>query len=137
MEHKRKLIFTTTVPIRWGDMDTMGHVNNTDYFRYMEQARIEWMANLGYDTAQTVEEGPVIVNTSCTFLIPFTYPGDVEVRMFAGHPGRSSLPTSYELRRRGEDTLYAEGAAKVVWIKPADGKSIPLPGKMRQLALED
>ena len=33
MEHKRKLIFTTTLPIRWGDMDAMGHVNNTVYFR--------------------------------------------------------------------------------------------------------
>ena len=30
------------MPIRWGDMDAIGHVNNTVYFRYMEQARIEW-----------------------------------------------------------------------------------------------
>ena len=31
------------MPIRWGDMDAMGHVNNTVYFRYMEQTRIEWL----------------------------------------------------------------------------------------------
>ena len=31
------------MPIRWGDMDALGHVNNTVYFRYMEQARIEWL----------------------------------------------------------------------------------------------
>ena len=24
------------IPIRWGDMDAMGHVNNTIYFRYFE-----------------------------------------------------------------------------------------------------
>ncbi|MDB5949239.1 MAG: acyl-CoA thioesterase, partial [Massilia sp.] len=30
------------MPIRWGDMDAMGHVNNTVYFRYFEQARISW-----------------------------------------------------------------------------------------------
>ena len=39
---RRKLVHTEIIPIRWGDMDAMGHVNNTVYFRYMEQARICW-----------------------------------------------------------------------------------------------
>lgn len=136
MEHKRKLIFTSTQPIRWGDMDAMNHVNNTVYFRYMEQARIEWLESLGYATGQHAEEGPVIVNASCTFLVPLTYPGRVEVRMFAGQPGRSSLPTHYELRLAGSDKLYAHGDAKVVWIDPASGRSIALPDNMRKLAEE-
>jgi len=38
----RKLVHVERIPIRWGDMDAMGHVNNTVYFRYMEQARISW-----------------------------------------------------------------------------------------------
>jgi acyl-CoA thioester hydrolase len=136
MEHKRTLIYTATLPIRWGDMDAMNHVNNTVYFRYMEQARIEWLESLGYATGQHTEEGPVIVNASCTFLVPLTYPGQVEVRMFVGHPGRSSLPTHYELRPLGEDKLYAHGDAKMVWIAPASGRSIPLPDNMRALAEE-
>ena len=134
MEHKRKLIFTTTLPIRWGDMDAMGHVNNTVYFRYMEQARIEWFESLGYNTGQNAREGPVIVNASCTFLVPLVYPGNIEVRMYLGHPGRSSLPTHYELRLVGEDRLCAHGDAKVVWIDPASGRSIGLPDNMRTLA---
>ncbi len=134
MEHKRKLIFTTTLPIRWGDMDAMNHVNNTIYFRYMEQARIEWLETLGYGTGQHTEEGPEIVNASCTFLVPLTYPGQVEVRMFVGQPGRSSLPTHYELRPAGVDKLYAHGDAKMVWINPASGRSIPLPDSIKQLA---
>lgn len=134
MEHKRTLIYTATLPIRWGDMDAMNHVNNTVYFRYMEQARIEWLESIGYATGQHTEEGPVIVNASCTFLVPLTYPGQVEVRMFVGHPGRSSLPTHYELRPAGEDGLYAHGDAKMVWINPASGRSIPLPDSIKQLA---
>ena len=43
MTTMRKRVHTTRVPIRWGDMDAMGHVNNTVYFRYMEQSRIEWL----------------------------------------------------------------------------------------------
>ena len=137
MEHKRKLIYATILPIRWGDMDAMNHVNNTVYFRYMEQARIEWLESLGYGTGQHTDEGPVIVNAGCTSLVPLVYPGNVEVRMFIGHPGRSSLPTHYELRLQGNEKLYATGDAKMVWINPASGRSIPLPDNMRALAEEE
>jgi acyl-CoA thioester hydrolase len=135
MEHHRKLIFSNRMPIRWGDQDAMGHVNNTVYFRYMEQARIEWLESFGFSTAVTQTQGPVIVNASCTFLIPFTYPGTIDCRMFSGHPGRSSLPTHYELRLEGEDRIYAEGAAKLVWIDIATGKSIALPEALRASCL--
>lgn len=40
-------VFEMSMPIRWGDMDAFGHVNNTVYFRYMEQARISWFEQLG------------------------------------------------------------------------------------------
>jgi acyl-CoA thioester hydrolase len=41
------------------------------------------------------------------------------------------VPTWYELRVIGEDRVYAEGAAKMVWINPSTGKSIPLPDALR------
>ena len=135
MEHHRKLIFNSQMPIRWGDQDAMGHVNNLVYFRVMEQARIEWLERFGYATSVTLAECPVIVNASCTFLIPFTYPGTIDCRMFSGHPGRSSVPTYYELRLVGEDRIYAEGAAKLVWIDNATGKSIALPDVLRSSCL--
>ena len=134
MEHSRKLVYTTLIPIRWGDMDAMGHVNNTIYFRYAEQARIEWMASLGYLPDQSGSSAPVIINASCSFLTPFVYPGTVELRMYLGHPGRSSVPSYFDMRLAGEEKIYAEGAAKIVWMNPATGKSVPLPDAMRRLA---
>jgi hypothetical protein len=99
----------------------MGHVNNTVHFRYMEQTRIEWL----YACAQRLGvgayggQGPVIVNASCTFHAPLTYPGEAEVRMFVGPPGKSSVESYYEIwmgwkeacRRRGEAGLdrYEDG----------------------------
>jgi acyl-CoA thioester hydrolase len=132
MESHRKLIYVCRIPIRWGDMDAYEHVNNTVYFRYMEQARVEWLELAGY-TCNARQEAPVIINASCTFLVPLTYPGTVEVRMFAGHAGRSSVPTYYELRLEGSDVVYAEGASKVVWMNPETGKSVPLPEALRRL----
>jgi acyl-CoA thioester hydrolase len=133
MDHVRRLLHTTRIPVRWGDMDVMGHVNNTVYFRYAEQSRIEWLESMGFFLDAGREEAAVIVNASCTFLLPITYPATVEVRLYAGKPGRSSVPTYYEMRCVGDDALYAEGAAKVVWFNPATGKSTPLPERIRAL----
>lgn len=130
VEHFRKLVLASIIPIRWGDMDALGHVNNTIYFRYMEQTRVEWLEQMGFAIDVRREEAVVVVNASCTFLVPITYPGAVECRMFVGKPGRSSLETHYELRKVGEDTLYAEGAAKMVWMNTATGKSTPLPQRI-------
>jgi acyl-CoA thioester hydrolase len=28
--------YSSQIPVRWGDMDAFGHVNNAMYFRYVE-----------------------------------------------------------------------------------------------------
>ena len=110
------LVHTSVQPIRWGDMDVLGHVNNTVYFRYMEQARIEWLYAQAreHGSGYGAGTGPVIVNASCTFLVPLVYPGEFEVRMYLGEPGRPSVGSYYEISKDGRK--YADGAAKIVWI---------------------
>ena len=130
MKSHRVLVHTSIQPIRWGDMDALGHVNNTVYFRYMEQTRIEWLYALAREGVGYLSgTGPVIVNASCTFMVPIVYPGDVEVRMYLAEPGRSSIGSHYELDCAGK--RMAEGDAKIVWIDLASGRSVPLPDQVR------
>jgi len=135
----RMLVHTSHQTIRWGDMDSMGHVNNTVYFRYLEQARIEWVYGLHPEGDAYAQTGPVIINASCTFLEPLVYPGDIEVRMYLGNPGRTSIGSFYEISMNGK--VHAEGAAKMVWIDIASGRSIPVPegvaGSLRALEAGD
>ncbi len=74
-----KEIYTTTVPLRWGDMDQIGHVNNTVYFRCFEQARVEWIA-LFPESADNNPAYVVIVHTECSFLKELKAPGVVEIK---------------------------------------------------------
>lgn len=131
MEDGRKLLWTTRIPVRWGDMDYYGHVNNTVYFRFFEQARVEWIEQFNFPVGPQEPSGAVIINASCTFLIPVNYPAAVVVKVYGGEPGRSSVMTWYELFVEGDDRLYAEGAAKVVWMDNDTGKSVPLPDRLR------
>jgi acyl-CoA thioester hydrolase len=73
----------------------------------------------------------VIANASCEFKRPINYPGTVEVSVLAGAPGGSSVPTFYELRV--EDTVYAEGAATVVFIDMQAQKPVRIPQRIRSL----
>jgi acyl-CoA thioester hydrolase len=125
MHSERRLVHVEHLPIRWGDMDAMQHVNNTVYFRYMEQTRVGWYEKLYGELSAGRSEGIVIANASCNFRKPLTYPGTVEVKMFLGRPSRTSVDSHYELRMN--DILYADGAAKIVWIDVGRGRAEPLP----------
>lgn len=128
--HPKALAYTSYIPIRWGDMDAYRHVNNTLYFRYMEQVRVEYLESIGV-TMGANGSAPVLINASCTFLIPLTYPGTVEIKLFFGALGRSSVHTSYEIRIQGDETLHATGEAKIVWMDVTTGKSVPIPDDLR------
>lgn len=126
MPQARVLVHTSVQSLRWGDMDALGHVNNTVYFRYMEQARIEWLYRLASaEGAYTGASGPVIVNASCTFVDALKYPGDVHVLMSLDAAGRTSIDSHYLLQRDG--ATVAEGEARIVWIDMATRRPVPLP----------
>jgi acyl-CoA thioester hydrolase len=129
----RKLSHVERIAIRWGDMDAMGHVNNTVYFRYMEQARIGWFEAL-LPAEAWKSTGIVIANASCNFKRPMNYPGTVEVRLLADEPRGSSVATFYELKVK--DDIYADGAATVVFIDMQTQKPIRIPDEIRELLKE-
>lgn len=124
--------FRMTIPIRWGDMDAMGHVNNTVYFRYLETVRIDWMRSIGCEPDPRAQ-GPVIVNAFCTFHKQLEFPGDVIATLYVSDPGRSSFETWCTLSRSDDpDTVYASGGATTVWMDFPQRKSAPLPPRMRE-----
>lgn len=133
---ERKLLHTLTAAVRWSDMDALGHLNNAVYFTFCEQARIDWVqaAGLGESVAGGTRAGPVIVNASCSFMKAVVYPATLEVRMYAGAAGRSSLETEYEIRDAADpELLYATGSSKIVWVDHMAGRSTPLPERIRGL----
>jgi acyl-CoA thioester hydrolase len=129
----RVLVFQMEIPIRWGDMDAMGHVNNTVYFRYMEQVRISWFERLGMRPVPG-GLGFVIVNAACSFLRQFEYPGTVLARQYVGEIGRSSVMTYVDMSRTDDSTAFhARGSAKVVLIDTVRQKSAPLTEAMLEM----
>ena len=127
---KGPLIYTTELPIRYGDMDSNQHVNNTRYYQYLEEARIEWLDGLGAHRRQ-VGQGLVLLTCTHHFLKPLFHPGTVVVELYAGVVGRTSLTLEHKMYSKGSPDLVGYGDVKMVWIDVASQRPIPVPDSVR------
>lgn len=134
MEKQGKLVHVEHMRMRWGDMDVLGHMNNTVYFRYLEQARISWFDAMNVDY-RTHPEGPVLGNINCRFRVPVVYPADLTVTLHLGPVRRSSFPLYSDIHDTADPArIYATAEAMMVWIDLKDGKSRPVPEWLRALS---
>ena len=123
-------LFSCEIPVRWGDMDAYGHVNNTNYFRYFEEARFKWMLAQGLPLNSDTH--PVVVTIGCTFLRPVFHPDTLRIDLFISEPGRSSFMMKYQVFAQSNlSSPAAEGYSKVVWVSSENGKSVSLPDYVR------
>ena len=129
----KRLTYEMLIPIRWGDMDAMGHVNNASYFRYLETLRIDWFRHIGC-LSNGQGSGPIIVNAFCNFIRQLEYPGDVLARHYVAGVGRSSIdPYATLVRVDMPGGVHASGGATVVWTDFKAQKSVAVPQHIRAL----
>jgi acyl-CoA thioester hydrolase len=102
-------VYECELPLRFADMDADQHVNNAQFYRYMEEARMRWIHTLGLAMTPPAPI-PVLAASACSFRSPLRYPGTVSVAIYLGRMGSSSVRTHY-LLRNGE-VLAAEGYAR-------------------------
>jgi acyl-CoA thioester hydrolase len=130
---QKRLVHQMLIPIRWGDMDAMSHVNNTIYFRYLETCRIDWLHSIGC-APDPRGEGPVIANAFCNFYQQLEYPGEVLVKMYVSDPGRTTFETWGTMELNSQPgVIHAAGGATTIWVDFPSKKAKPLPDWMRQL----
>ena len=129
----KKFVHQMVIPVRWGDMDAMGHVNNTVYFRYLETVRIDWFVKLGCDPSPK-GEGPVIVNAFCNFYKQIEFPSDVLAKLYVSDPGRTTFESWITLERTDQPgVIYSAGGATTIWVDFPQQKAVTLPDWMREI----
>lgn len=121
---------TTTVPLRWSDLDAVGHVNNATYLTLCEQCRVEALAAL--DAADWTESGPVVAEATVRYLRPITDAVPVEVSVTFGQPGLTSIATTQEIRLPGDEAPRATAEVRLVWVDASTGRPTPIPDRIRQ-----
>jgi len=96
--------------MRWSDMDAYGHVNNTAYLAYLEQARVSMFFDR-YDS--TFARGTVVAHHEITYLKPVVYhPEPLRLELWVDQVRAASFTVRYEVF--DGDTLAATAATRLV-----------------------
>jgi acyl-CoA thioester hydrolase len=129
------VMYETLIPVRWGDLDAFQHVNNTLYFRYMEQCRLEWFETIGIDVPHldAVDIVPNLVGAECRFMRAIMYPATVRVTIAVGDIGTKVVQTLHELWVG--DSLHAVGDCKLLWMSRRTNRSVELPQEIKNRLL--
>ncbi len=133
----KKLVHQMSILMRWGDLDAMGHLNNCNYFRYLETARFEWLRSIGFD-AGARDETLVVASAFFNFHRQLEYPAEVLLKMYVSDPGRTTFETWATLERVAEPgVVCAAGGATLIWIDLGHHKAAPLPAWLREIVSND
>ena len=128
---------TVDIPVAWGDMDAMGHVNNAVYFRYFETARLECFAGLGLTSfEETGGIGPILHSASCRYRIPLTHPDTVTVGVQVGDVGPDRFEMRYRVVSHRHGAVAADGESVIVTFDYAAGRKAEVSEKLRERLLD-
>jgi acyl-CoA thioester hydrolase len=120
------------VPVAWGDMDALRHVNNAVYARWLESARIAYFLRvemLGLQGDPSV--GPILARQTIDFRRPVEFPDVVTIDARVARLGTTSLELRYRVRSRAQSAIVAEGESIVVLFDFAQGTKRELPASLR------
>jgi acyl-CoA thioester hydrolase len=124
---------TVRFPMHWGELDALGHANNTRYFVWFESARIETFQRIGVTADRPTNQGPILATTSCDFLRPLRWPADLVVGARIPRIGRTSFTMEYAVALQDSpDDHIARGSGVIVLIDYETGAKVEVDGSLRE-----
>lgn len=123
--------FSTTLEVRWRDLDALGHVNNAVYFTYLEQARFHYLRELGIAPSDPAGIGLILAEASCQFKSPLGLGERVTIYTRVSELRNSSF--IFEHRVEGEDgRLAATARSAQVCYDYQNRRPVPIPDEWRE-----
>lgn len=90
--------------VRYYECDRMGITHHSNYVRFMEEARVDWMDQLGYGFDRMEAEGVVspVMNISCQYKHPTTFKDVIDITLKLTEIRGLKVTFNYEMRCRDE-----------------------------------
>jgi acyl-CoA thioester hydrolase len=119
--------------VGWGDMDSYRHVNNVVYFRYFENARLEYFRQMGwFEFEEKTGIGPILAATSARFRRPLNYPDDIAIAVRVVDVGEDRFSLEHVIVSTSQDAVVTEGTGLVVVYDYRAGRKTALPPELRE-----
>ena len=124
-------IFSTNIDVRFRDLDAMGHVNNSVFFTYFEEGRIDFSHKV-FNISDPSGFSFIMAHIRCDFLLPVKLGHRLTLQMWVNSIGKKSFGYGYKLvERSDESVIFALGESIQVCYDYTENKSIPVPDEMK------
>ena len=86
--------------VKYYECDRMGITHHSNYIRFMEEARIDWLDQLGYGFEQIEAEGVFspVISVSCNYKTPTTFKDIIEIEVSIGKFSEIKFEFLYTMR---------------------------------------
>ena len=129
--------FVVDLKIEWGDMDALRHVNNIEYFKYFQVARIAYFEKIASDGVLREKRIPLILaSTQCKFIYPLAYPDSISVGVRVDAMADQYFTMKYAVVSDKHQRLAAIGDAKVVMFDYVNNKKAYIPDEIRKTIID-
>ena len=118
----------TLLRVRYGETDKMGVVHHSNYLKYFEFARIEWLRNLGISYLKTEKEGIIlpVVKTEITFKKAAFFDDLLEIKVVLLAPPTSKIMFGYAIINQNK-VLVCEGKTTLGFLDARSMRPIRCP----------
>ena len=129
--------FVVDLNIEWGDMDALQHVNNIEYFKYFQVARIAYFEKIDSESVMgDTRISSILASTQCKFIYPLAYPDSISVGVRVDAIADQYFTMKYAVVSHKHQRLAAIGDAKVVMFDYANNKKVSIPNEIRKTIID-
>ena len=116
----------------WSEMDLFGHINNVSYFKYIQAGRVNFWDNCNLEKfAPDSKEGAILLSTSCQFIIPLHFPGNIVVETHVEFIKNSSFGLCHRIFNEQEE-VAAEAHDVLVMFDYTKNEKVQIPDHFRK-----
>ncbi len=124
--------FYIPIQVRYADLDTQWHVNNSRYSTYIEQARFDYLQHLGlFDGVHFASLGLIVADVHISYLAQIKLNQQVRVGVRTSRIGNKSLTLEYEIQDTVSGELLAKAETVMVAYDYEQQRTVPVSPEWR------
>ena len=114
--------------VRYGETDQMGVVHHSNYLRYFEVARLEWLSALGVSYTSMEKEGLImpVIDVKVTYKTPALFDDSLTIYIFLSELPRVKIIFSYEIKNQ-KDEIVCNGETTLAFLNAKTRKPVRCP----------
>jgi acyl-CoA thioester hydrolase len=125
--------FSTVQRVRFGDLDAMQHMNNVEYLRFFETARIDYLMGVlpEHEPGSRRQFGFIFAECHIAYRSPARFREEIRTWVWPSEVARSSVRLEFAMRSESDGRVLAEGYGVLVGYDYDAEEPRPLPDELR------